>query len=142
MRVRIIAQTFTDLWRHRAMMNPLRTGFYAAQLLSHKVMRYFVPFFLLALLAASAILARGSFAFQILLAMQFLGYGSGVLAWLLDRVGVRSRLLVLPQYFLLANIASLIAFYKFLRGERYARWEPMRDGAPIQPQRAHVENNA
>ncbi|HEY6046618.1 MAG TPA: glycosyltransferase family 2 protein [Pyrinomonadaceae bacterium] len=142
MRVRIIAQTFTDLWRHRAMMNPLRTGFYAVQLLSHKVMRYFVPFFLLALLAASAVLARGSFAFQILLALQLAGYGAGVLAWFLDRAGVRSRLLVLPQYFLLANIASLIAFYKFLRGERYARWEPMRDGAPIQPQRAHVENNA
>jgi cellulose synthase/poly-beta-1,6-N-acetylglucosamine synthase-like glycosyltransferase len=142
MRVRIIAQTFTDLWRHRAMMNPLREGFYALQLLSHKVMRYFVPFFLIALLAATAILARGSVSFQVLLALQLLGYVGGVLAWLLDRVGVRSRLLVLPQYFLLANVASLIAFYKFLRGERYARWEPMRDGAPIQPQRAHVENNA
>jgi cellulose synthase/poly-beta-1,6-N-acetylglucosamine synthase-like glycosyltransferase len=142
MRVRIIAQTFTDLWRHRAMMNPLRRGFYALQLLSHKVMRYFVPFFLLALLAATGILARGSVSFQVLLALQLAGYGGGVLAWLLDRVGVRSRLLVLPQYFLLANIASLIAFYKFLRGERYARWEPIRDSAPMQPQRAHVENNA
>jgi hypothetical protein len=142
MRVRIIAQTLTDLWRHRAIMNPLRGGFYAVQLLSHKVMRYFVPFFLIALLVTSAILMRGSLSFQALLALQLLGYGGGVLAWLLDRVGVRSRLLVLPQYFLLANIASLIAFYKFLRGERYARWEPMRDSAPIQPQRTHVQNNA
>jgi len=142
MRVRIIAQTFTDLWRHRAMMNPLRRGFYALQLLSHKVMRYFVPFFLIVLLAASAILARGSLSFQVLLVLQLAGYGAGVLAWLLDRAGVRSRLLVLPQYFLLANIASLIAFYKFLRGERYARWEPIRDSASIQPQRTHVENNA
>jgi cellulose synthase/poly-beta-1,6-N-acetylglucosamine synthase-like glycosyltransferase len=142
MRVRIIAQTLTDLWRHRAIMNPLRGGFYAVQLLSHKVMRYFVPFFLIALLVTSAILMRGSLSFQALLALQLLGYGGGVLAWLLDRVGVRSRLLVLPQYFLLANIASLIAFYKFLRGERYARWEPMRDSAPIQPHRTHVENNA
>ncbi len=40
MRVRVIAQTLTDLWRHRAMMNPFRSGFYAVQLLSHKVMRY------------------------------------------------------------------------------------------------------
>src|SRR5437763_4330528 len=44
MRVRIIAQTFTDLWRHRAMLNPFRNGLYGVQLLSHKVMRYFVPF--------------------------------------------------------------------------------------------------
>ena len=48
MRVRVITQTFTDLWRHRAMMNPLRSGFYAVELLSHKVMRYLVPFFLIA----------------------------------------------------------------------------------------------
>ena len=32
MRVRVIAQTFTDLWRHRAMLNPIRSGFYAVQL--------------------------------------------------------------------------------------------------------------
>lgn len=40
MRVRVITQTFSDLWRHRAMMNPLRSGFYAVQLFSHKVLRY------------------------------------------------------------------------------------------------------
>src|ERR1044072_294258 len=142
MRVRIIAQTISDLWRHRAMMNPLRQGFYAVQLLSHKVMRYFVPFFLIALLAASAPLAPGSLSFRLLLAMQLAGYGAGLLAWLLDRVGMGSPLLVLPQYFLLANVATLIAFYKFLRGERYARWEPIRDSAsPIQQQRTQ-ENNA
>src|SRR4030095_12062588 len=33
MRVRVIAQTYTDLWRHRPMMNPLRSGFYAIQLI-------------------------------------------------------------------------------------------------------------
>src|ERR1043166_960157 len=32
MRVRVIRETFTDLWRHRAMMNPFRNGFYAVQL--------------------------------------------------------------------------------------------------------------
>jgi len=45
---------------------------------------------------------------------------------MLDLAGIRSRLLAIPQYFLLANVASLIACYKFLRGERYARWEPIR----------------
>src|SRR6266566_7382084 len=52
MRVRIIAKTFTDLWRHRALLNPLRSGLYGIELVSHKVMRYFAPFFLMALFAA------------------------------------------------------------------------------------------
>lgn len=125
MRVRIIAQTFTDLWRHIGMMNPFRSGFYAIQLFSHKVMRYLVPFFLMALFVASAALA-GSVFYRILFTAQLAGYACAALAWMLDLVGIRSRLLAFPQYFVLANIASLIALYKFLRGERYAHWEPIR----------------
>jgi cellulose synthase/poly-beta-1,6-N-acetylglucosamine synthase-like glycosyltransferase len=127
MRVRVIAQTFTDLWRHRAMLNPLRSGFYAVQLFSHKVLRYFMPFFLIAMFAASVVLAAGSRTFQVLAAAQFLGYLSALVAWVLEQLGVRNRLLALPQYFVLTNVASLIAFYKFLHGERYASWEPIRE---------------
>ena len=126
MRVRVIAQTFTDLWRHRAMLNPLRSGLYGVQLLSHKVMRYFVPFFLMGLFAASAVLANYSTMFRALFLAQSLGYMCGAIAWLLENFGVRSRLLALPHYFVLANVASVIAMFQFLRGERYARWEPIR----------------
>ena len=130
MRVRIIAQTFTDLWRHRAMLNPLRSGFYAVQLLSHKVMRYLVPFFLMAIFTASAILARGSLFYRVMFTVQLAGYASALLAWVLDWFGIRSRVLALPQYFVLANLASLMALYQFLRGERYALWEPIREHIP------------
>jgi cellulose synthase/poly-beta-1,6-N-acetylglucosamine synthase-like glycosyltransferase len=132
MRVRVIAQTFTDLWRHRAMLNPLRNGFYAVQLISHKVMRYFVPFFLLGILTASGALAVGSPAFRWIFAAQILGYLAALVAWLLESVGVHQRVLALPQYFVLANVASVIALYKFLRGERYARWEPIREKRPAE----------
>ena len=126
MRVRIIAQTFTDLWRHRSMLNPIRSGFYGIQLLSHKVMRYLVPFFLMGLFVSSAVLATSSLFYRLMFAAQLAAYACPALAWLLDRVGIRSRLLALPQYFMLANLASLIACYQFVRGERYARWEPIR----------------
>jgi cellulose synthase/poly-beta-1,6-N-acetylglucosamine synthase-like glycosyltransferase len=126
MRVRVIAQTFSDLWRNRAMMNPFRSGLYAWQLFSHKVMRYFVPFFLLALLAASATLSFGSPLYRIGFLLQMLGYSCAVVSWLLAKSGVRIRVLALPHYFLLANVASVIALFQFLRGERYARWQPIR----------------
>jgi cellulose synthase/poly-beta-1,6-N-acetylglucosamine synthase-like glycosyltransferase len=126
MRVRIIAQTFTDLWRHRSLLNPVRSGFYGVQLLSHKVMRYLVPFFLMGLFASSAVLASGSLFYRLLFAAQLACYACPAFAWMLDRVGIQSRLLALPQYFLLANLASLIACYQFVRGERYASWEPIR----------------
>jgi cellulose synthase/poly-beta-1,6-N-acetylglucosamine synthase-like glycosyltransferase len=129
MRVRVIAQTLTDLWRHRAMMNPFRSGFYAVQLLSHKVMRYAVPFFLVAMLTTSGILARHSMVYSIVFVAQLGCYLSALGAWMLERVGVHSRMLALPQYFVLSNLAALIACYQFLRGERYAHWETNRERA-------------
>jgi cellulose synthase/poly-beta-1,6-N-acetylglucosamine synthase-like glycosyltransferase len=130
-RVRIITQTFADLWRNRAMMNPMTSGFYAVQLLSHKVMRYLVPIFLIAILAASAVLAPQSMFFAFILAAHISFYIAAGLAGLLERSGWHSRLLAIPHYFVLGNLASVIAFYQFLRGERYIRWEPIRsDGTP------------
>src|SRR5256714_1449550 len=126
MRVRVIAQTFSDLRRNRTMMNPFRSGLYAWELFSHKVMRYFAPFFLLALLGASATLSFDSPLYRIVLLLQMLGYSCAVVSWLLEKSGVRSRVLALPHYFLLANVASVIALFQFLRGERYARWQPIR----------------
>ena len=70
MRVRVISQTFTDLWRNREMLNPLRSGFYAVELFSHKVLRYSVPVFLIAAFYFGC--AFGSLFFQIVLAVQIL----------------------------------------------------------------------
>jgi len=61
--------------------------------------------------------------------MQLAGYGLALLALALEFVGLHSKVLALPQYFLLANIAALIACYQFIRGERYSRWEPIREGS-------------
>ncbi|MDT5271959.1 MAG: hypothetical protein QOH49_4145 [Acidobacteriota bacterium] len=129
MRVRVIAQTYTDLWRHRGLLNPLRGGFYAVELLSHKVMRYLVPLFLFVVLVSSVALAPRSLFFAALFAGQAMFYAAALAGWLLERAGVRVRLLSLPHYFVLANLAAVIAFYKFARGERYARWEPIREPA-------------
>ncbi|HEX7316900.1 MAG TPA: glycosyltransferase family 2 protein [Pyrinomonadaceae bacterium] len=129
MRVRVIAQTYTDLWRHRRLLNPLRGGFYAIELLSHKVMRYLVPLFLMLTLVSSAALAPRSLFFAVAFAGQAAFYVAALAGWLLERGGARVRLLSLPHYFVLANLAAVIAFYKFARGERYARWEPIREPA-------------
>src|SRR5256886_3657752 len=87
MRVRIIAQTFTDLWRHRAMLNPLRSGLYGIQLLSHKLMRYLVPLFLITLFATSASLSGVSIFYRGFLVAQSIGYLSGAFSCLLENIG-------------------------------------------------------
>lgn len=126
-RVRIISQTFSDLWRNRGMLNPVRSGFYAVQLWSHKVMRYFVPVFLILIFLASAFLASRSVFYGVLFFAQIAFYLAAVVSWVLEKAGLHFRLLALPQYFVIANLASLIAFVKFISGESYTKWEPSRE---------------
>jgi cellulose synthase/poly-beta-1,6-N-acetylglucosamine synthase-like glycosyltransferase len=126
MRVRVISQTFTDLWRNRDMLNPFKSGFFAIELISHKALRYAVPFILFALLIANFVLAGSSAFYAAALWAQLLFYSMAFAGWMMERAGKRLSLLAIPLYFVLANLASLLGFYKFLRGETYTRWEPIR----------------
>ena len=125
-RVRIITQTLADLWRNRDVLNPFRKGFYSVQLLSHKVMRYLVPLFLIALLVTSGLLAISSLFYAAIFIAQVGFYLAAAASALMVRVGINSRLLALPQYFVITNVACLLALFKLVRGERYVRWEPVR----------------
>lgn len=127
MRIRVISQTFTDLWRNRDMLNPFKSGFFALELISHKVLRYAVPCVLMSMLAASVINVRSSVFFAAALTIQAVFYALAFAGWLMERAGKRLSILAWPLYFVLANFASVIAFYKFLRGETYSHWEPIRE---------------
>ncbi len=127
MRVRVISQTFTDLWRNRKMLNPLRSGFYAVELVSHKVLRYAVPLFLLLILISNAFLVRSSPVFEMIFLLQIAFYLLAFIGWFFEKMGAKIGVFAIPHYFVLANLASAVGFYKFLRGERYATWEPIRE---------------
>lgn len=126
MRVRVISQTFTDLWRNRDMLNPFRSGFYAIELISHKLLRYAVPLILMTWLIVNILLAAVSPFYLATLVLQSSFYVLAFAGWLVERSGRPLGFLAMPLYFTLANFASAVGFYKFLRGESYARWEPIR----------------
>lgn len=128
MRVRVISQTFTDLWLNRDMMNPFKSGFFAIELISHKLLRYTVPLLLFALLVASILLSRESVFYAFTLGLQACFYTMAAAGWLMERTGRRPSLLSMPLYFVLANLASMIGFYRFVKGDKIAAWEPIRQG--------------
>ena len=127
MRVRVISQTFTDLWRNRRMMNPFHSGFFAVELFSHKLLRYAVPLFLLSTFVSTAVLMRHSWFFDFMFWAQIAFYLLALIGWAYEKAGSPRGIMAIPHYFVLANLASVLGFYKFLRGERYAAWEPIRE---------------
>jgi cellulose synthase/poly-beta-1,6-N-acetylglucosamine synthase-like glycosyltransferase len=128
MRVRVIEQTYSALHRYREALSLSRHGMFAFQLISHKVMRYAVPVFLILALAANLPLAGEAIFFRLTLMAQAAFYLAAAAGWLGERLGMRLGPLALPYYFALANAASLIAFIHFMRGRAHVLWEPIRDG--------------
>ncbi len=113
----------------RELLNPFRYGFYAIQLFSHKVLRRVMVFPLLALLAISPLLWQSGPLYQAATVLQAGFYGCAVLGMLTRETRLeRLKILSLPFYFCLVNIAALLAAWNVLRGRRITSWEPTNAG--------------
>jgi hypothetical protein len=96
-------------------------------LLSHKVLRRLMALPLAALALTAAVEARRSRAFRALAAAQGALYGLGTAGLFLGSGGgQRTRLVALPAYFCLVNVASLAALWNVVRRREIDRWEPRR----------------
>ena len=133
MRVRVIKQTLSALHRYRHTLNPFRHKMFAFQMLAHKALRYAAPFLLIVALIASG-LASGSVVW---LRFAFIGqlalYGAAIAGLVRDRRKLNLGPLAIPYYFALANAASVVAFWKALRGDPYITWEPIRETRNANP---------
>jgi cellulose synthase/poly-beta-1,6-N-acetylglucosamine synthase-like glycosyltransferase len=102
-----------------------RAGFYALQLVSHKLARYLVPVWLIALLVSNSLLAGRSGVFAALLAAQLAFHGLALAGWTLRASPAgRARLFSVPYYFTLVNAAALLGLVNVLRGQRHVTWSP------------------
>jgi cellulose synthase/poly-beta-1,6-N-acetylglucosamine synthase-like glycosyltransferase len=94
----------------------------AVQLISHKLLRWFVPVFMLAMFAANLFLT-GHF-YSVALWTQAGFYGLALAGYLLAKARVKLRLplLNIPYYFCLINLASLNGVMKLLLGKPVRVW--------------------
>ena len=124
MRVRVSLRALWTLAEMPEILSVRRYGFYAVQVLSHKVLRYLAFFFIAALFVLNLLLWPVGTVYRIALVLQFSFIASALLGFLAERVGKPNRLLSVPYYFMLVNAAALHAFFRFMRGERHRVWSP------------------
>jgi glycosyltransferase involved in cell wall biosynthesis len=122
-KIRTVVRGLTVLFRNIEMLNPFRYGFFAFQLICHKLLRWFVPFFMIIALTTNLVLALGSHFYLLLLVCQLLFYSLAVIVH--ARVlASRSVILKIPSYFLIVNLAIVLAWWRFVKGERIVMWTP------------------
>jgi glycosyltransferase involved in cell wall biosynthesis len=127
-KVRVMTRGLNAVIARRELLDARRHGFYALQLVSHKVLRRLMAVPLMALGLSAAVLARRSAPFRALAALQGMVYALGAVGLVLGgRSPRRTPLLGLPAYFCLVNAASLRAVWNVVRRREIDRWEPRRE---------------
>lgn len=127
-KVRTLIRGMTALFHKKRLMNPLVSGVFAIELLSHKLVRWLVPFFMLTALVSNLLVADAGF-YGVALALQALFYLLAGLAFF--RMGGLHEKLPgkVPLYFSAVNIAILYAWVQYASGMRLEVWNPSKRGS-------------
>ncbi len=122
-KVRTITRGISALMANAAMMNPAGFGLFAWQLVSHKLLRWCVPWFLAAAFISNLLLLPGGkLKYALIFIMQLIFYS---LALKKDSHNSRG-IIKLPHYFVQVNRAIAVAWAKYLKGERFVTWSPSK----------------
>ncbi|HEY3975207.1 MAG TPA: glycosyltransferase [Candidatus Sulfotelmatobacter sp.] len=118
-RKRICGQGILGLWTLREQL----TGLRAWQFFSRKFLRWFslAPMFTIFVASVALRLDRW---YAALLGLQCVFFALAAMGWLMSRQGKRpGRIIALPFYFLLMNVAAVRGIAEALLGRRFAVWD-------------------
>jgi cellulose synthase/poly-beta-1,6-N-acetylglucosamine synthase-like glycosyltransferase len=99
------------------------TGLYGIEVLSHKLVRHFIPLFLIPMLLVSIPLAMHSLFFAVMLGGQVAVYVLGAIGSTLRETPFgRWRIFSVPYYFCFVNTCAFFGIMKLFRGHQTAAW--------------------
>ena len=118
-KIRISIGNFQNLVAFKKLLWPFWSAI-AYSFLSHKVLRWLTPFFLILLLLVSVSLSVDCFLFQVLALVQFVLFLSPLaipyVKWLKPALFV--------AHFYNMNLALLIGFFRYVKGVKSSVWQP------------------
>ncbi len=130
-KVRIISRSLNALRRVPEVLNPLQNSRHWFLLVSHKVLRWFAPFFMILCLAASLALWRSPL-YKTAALLQIAFYVLALVGWKWRPGNKIGKLLSLAFYFCMVNLASLVGCVKCFRGDLSGKWAPPRQNVQNQ----------
>jgi len=108
----------------RELLRFWRYGWISFQLISHKVLRWLVPIYLIGIFFSSlALFETPQFRYLVFLQLAFYLFAAITLIMPLHR---RWRVLGIPLYFCTVSLAALFSIVNGIRRRKYITWETMR----------------
>jgi cellulose synthase/poly-beta-1,6-N-acetylglucosamine synthase-like glycosyltransferase len=125
-RRRITLRGLTSLFAHRELFNsPKRAGL-ALQIVLHKVLRWFVGPLVMAN-AFACVMLSGHWLFAAILILYSVFGAAALSGWIVDKCGGKNRLLMVPYYFTLVNLAATLGIIDFVMRKQAISWKPVRN---------------
>jgi len=121
-KVRMITKDFAGTLSRKNLLNPFKYRRISLTLISHKLLRWMIPFFLIIIFICNLFLVDIQL-FQFLLLGQIIYY-FGALIGLISKE--KKGFLSIPFYFCIVNLAALIGVYRAMAGEKIPVWQPIR----------------
>jgi len=117
--VRITSRTLRAIFSNSSLLNFFRFPLFSFQLISHKLLRFLSPVFLILLLTTNILLFPSGLFYKVILAGQCILY-----ALAFSGIKIANRLLSIPISFIIMNYAFLKGWLHYISGKTYTTWDP------------------
>lgn len=125
---RIVNRSFRGLLSVKSVLNPFKTGIFSFQVISHKLLRWLIPVFLMGIAIGSTLLSfAGETLFQLLYVSEMLFLWLAIIGYHRQTRTKISPVFFYPYYFLMVNYYSLIGVVKALTGNIQVTWSTPRE---------------
>jgi cellulose synthase/poly-beta-1,6-N-acetylglucosamine synthase-like glycosyltransferase len=126
MRVRVVTRAMRGLMSVSDVLKPWKFAWPAFQLWSHKILRWMVPLFLLAIFISNLfLLDKGNQFFRAVMVVQLAFYAAAILNMVLP-LHRAWKPLGIPLFFCTLNAAALFSMIELGRGKKYVTWQTVR----------------
>ncbi len=122
-KVRTVVRGITVLMCSLDVLNPIKYGLFTIQVISHKLLKWLVPLFLILLILTNLLLISDSPFYQIMGISQLLFYLTALLGITVQRLNEWFPVRV-ASFLVVSNFSIAVAWLKYLKGERIVFWEP------------------
>lgn len=129
-KVRIVNRGWRALFGMRGLLNPLRFGFFAFELFSHKLLRWLVPAFMVGAFLANLAVAGQGTIYLVALALQLAFYALALVGYASRHRPSIPAAFSVPYYFCLVNLACGLGILDAFRGKTYTTWATARARTP------------
>ena len=134
-KIRISAGGIQSVLRLKELLNPFRFGLLSFQYISHRVLRWtlaplglpIILFCNLAILISEGVLDFSSL-YTWLFYLQMLFYLLALLGWVAENRKIKVRILYVPYYFIMMNVAVYLGFIRFIKKQQSVNWERAKRG--------------